>query len=63
MAILHDRVATATIKGTTFLCHENALQAFFYSSTNHRNHPLSILCHFMILSIGSKNFGVFTSAF
>ncbi len=58
MAFLHGRVTTPAIKRTTFLSHKDTLQPFLYSCTNHRNHPLSIWCHLMILPIRSKNLGV-----
>jgi hypothetical protein len=63
MAFLHNRVAAATIERTTLLCHENALQAFLYSGTNHRNHPLSICCQLMILPIETKKLLIIINAF
>lgn len=61
MAFLHGRVTTPAIKRTTFLRHKDTLEPCLYSCTNHRNHPLSIWCHLMILPIRSKNPSVIIS--
>jgi len=42
VALFHNGMASAAIKGATFLGHKRALHARFYSCTVHGNHPLSL---------------------